>query len=89
VAQDAQRFARNGAEAVSDHFDFSHALSLLKQGKRVAREAWKEWGEMNWVELAKRDDGSPFLVVDRAQGQTTMLSGAHLLADDWHEMTGS
>lgn len=55
--------------------DFSHALLLLKEGKRLTRSGWN--GKGMWVELQFPDDGSkmtrPYIFINVPYGSSSQL----------------
>ena len=71
--------------------DFSEALLLLKQGKKVARRIWASDLSVNWaMEIAQPvlADGRPMrpqIVCASAGGLMIVFTGGSwdLLADDW------
>ena len=73
-------------------FDFSYALKVLKQGKRITRSGWN--GKNMWLELQRPDKHSkmtlPYIYMYTAQGDLVpwLASQTDMLADDWMEYHG-
>lgn len=83
-------------------FDFSLALNLLMQGKKIAREGWN--GKGMWLELQVPDEHSkmtrPYVFMSLPKGSTAqfgeemkeiervpwLCSQTDLLAQDWFEL---
>ena len=67
--------------------NFGYALSLLKEGKRVAREGWN--GKGMHIALQRPDAGSkmtlPYIYMSTVQGDLVpwLASQTDLLANDW------
>jgi hypothetical protein len=74
----------------SDRFDFGLAISLMKGGKRVAREGWN--GKGMWLALQRPDEGSkmtlPYIYMSTVTGALVpwLASQTDMLADDWLEV---
>ena len=72
------------------NISFSMALSLLKQGKKVARNGWN--GQGMWLELQTLDENSkitlPYIYMNTVQNKkvTWLASQTDLLSDDWYEV---
>jgi hypothetical protein len=68
-------------------FDFSHALLLLKDGKKVAREGWN--GKEMWIQLQIPTDTSkmtlPYIYMYTATKDLVpwLCSQTDMLASDW------
>ncbi len=71
--------------------DFESALSLLKGGRKVAREGWN--GKGMYIYLEEFQTGyEPFIVMFTAQGKHQpgwLASQADLFSDDWCEIPGN
>lgn len=71
-------------------FDFSTALRLLKQGKKLVRLGWN--GRNQYIELQTPTDQSkmtlPYIYIRTASGDLVpwLASQIDLLADDWCEV---
>lgn len=71
-------------------FDFSTALRLLKQGKKLVRLGWN--GRNQYIELQTPADQSkmtlPYIYIRTASGDLVpwLASQIDLLADDWCEV---
>lgn len=61
--------------------DFTYALRLLREGKRVRRAMWESG---HWVALMTRYVLGTVTIKDQA-GVTAVLTTADLLATDWYE----
>lgn len=74
----------------TDFFSFSVALTLLKEGKRVARDGWN--GKGMWVQLQRPDEHSkmrrPYIYISTVSGELVPWVASHgdLLADDWYRV---
>ena len=72
--------------------DFSQALKLLKDGKRVFRVGWN--GKGMWLELQRPDANSkmtlPYVYLRTADRQYVpwLASQTDMLAEDWQQYTG-
>lgn len=71
--------------------DFSDALALLRQGKRVARGGWN--GKDMFIALQVPDEHSkmrrPYIYMSPVDGALVpwVASQSDLLATDWYEVT--
>lgn len=71
-------------------FDFSEALRLLKEGKKVARKGWN--GKGMWIEIQRPDDYSkmtlPYLYLNYPNGNRVpwLASQTDLICEDWYEV---
>jgi hypothetical protein len=67
--------------------DFSDALLLLKQGRRVARSGWN--GKGMWIALqtpdARSKMGLPYIYINTVDGKLVpwLCSQTDMLAADW------
>ena len=59
--------------------NFSEALLLLKEGKKVKR---KEWKNSNYIEFK---DGNLYIVFDDKYISWEFVKMKHIMADDWEE----
>lgn len=72
---------------MSETFDFSEALSRLKEGDQLTRLGWN--GPNQFIKLQRPDDFSkmnlPYLYINTVQGKLVpwLASQTDLLAEDW------
>lgn len=81
---------------VAESLTFGYALTLLKEGKKVARKGWN--GKGIFIELQRPDEfskmTSPYIFIDTTGLQTTnpdapksrvpwLASQTDMLAEDW------
>jgi hypothetical protein len=69
--------------------DFSDALRLVKQGRRVRRAVWVPYmgAAMGLAHARVGDQDMPFLAVWYSDGRVVPFAGAiwDLLSEDWEE----
>lgn len=69
-------------------FGFEEALSLLKDGQRVARAGWN--GKGMWIAIQRPDENSmmglPYIYMSTVSRKLVpwLASQTDLLAEDWH-----
>lgn len=69
---------------------FGWAITMLRQGKRVARSGWNGKGMYLFLRGSINND-EPVIVMFTAQGKTQpgwLASQADMLAVDWHLVEG-
>jgi hypothetical protein len=80
----------SGCEHFRPVSNFGFALSLLKEGERMARSGWN--GKGMWIALQAPDQHSkmslPYIFMHTVQGQRVpwLASQTDLLAEDWYRV---
>ena len=73
-------------DPMTGHVDFSGALKMLREGRRITRAGWN--GRGMWIRIFDILDWDPFIVMHNTKGDLVpwTASQTDLLATDWVEV---